>query len=110
VTPPVPESEARAAAANYFGPDYEQYAGVDFDWSHVYPGQIPGLANGGIVDRPMLAALAERGQPEAVIPLDRLARYTGADRPIEIVVKLDGETVARNQVKHIPRVLFGQGY
>jgi hypothetical protein len=110
VTPPVPESEARAAAEAYFGPDYERYAGPDFDWSHVFPGQIPGLANGGIVDRPMLAALAERGRPEAIIPLDKIGRYMGGDRPLKVDVYLDGQQLARNQVKHIPRVLFGAGY
>jgi TP901 family phage tail tape measure protein len=110
VTPPVSESQARAAAEAYFGPDYERYAGADFDWTHVYPGQIPGLANGGIVDQPMLAAIAERGRPEAVIPLDQIGRYLGSDRDRPLQVFLDGKTLARNQVRYIPRELFGLGY
>ena len=36
-----------------------------------------GLAMGGIVRRPMFAALAEEGNPEAVIPLDRLGELGG---------------------------------
>jgi hypothetical protein len=38
---------------------------------------IPQLQAGGIVKRPTLAALAERGRPEAVIPLERLGDFGG---------------------------------
>jgi hypothetical protein len=58
----------------------------------------------------MLAAIAERGRPEAVIPLDQIGRYLGSDRDRPLQVFLDGKTLARNQVRYIPRELFGLGY
>jgi hypothetical protein len=101
VTPPVPEDQARAAAEAYFGPDYERYAGPDFDWTHVYPGQIPGLANGGIVlptPGGTIARIGEAGVPEAVIPLDDDTLGGTA------ILQVDGRTFAEIVVPFIPGV------
>ena len=109
----VSESEARNAAERYFGPDYEQYASGT-DWTKVLPGQIPGLARGGIVDPTSggtLARLAEAGRPELVAPLpsdfdlaetlrsiDRAGH--GTSRPLEIKLQLDGRELARTLVRY----------
>jgi TP901 family phage tail tape measure protein len=101
VTPPVPEDQARAAAEAYFGPDYEQYAGPGFDWSHVYPGQIPGLADGGIVlptPGGTIARIGEAGVPEAVIPLDDDTLGGTA------ILEVNGRTLAEVTVPFIPGV------
>lgn len=69
---PVSEQEARGAAERYFGPDYEQYT-QGIDWGNVLPGQIPGLADGGIVPATpggRVVRVAEAGKAEAIIPLD----------------------------------------
>jgi TP901 family phage tail tape measure protein len=102
VTPPVPEDQARAAAEAYFGPDYERYAGPDFDWTHVYPGQIPGLADGGIVmptPGGTIARLGEAGVPEAVIPLDDDSLGGTA------IIQVEGRTLAEIAVPFIPGVV-----
>lgn len=41
------------------------------------PSWLPGLATGGIVDRPTLAMIGEGNEPEAVIPLSKLAAMQG---------------------------------
>jgi TP901 family phage tail tape measure protein len=102
VTPPVPEDQARAAAEAYFGPDYERYAGSDFDWTHVYPGQIPGLANGGIVlptPGGTIARIGEAGVPEAVIPLDDDTLGGTA------ILQVDGRTLAEIVIPFAPGVI-----
>jgi hypothetical protein len=47
-------------------------------------GNIPGLAEGGIVTRPTLAMIGEGGQSEAVIPLDKLGKMGGGDIIINV--------------------------
>ena len=65
---------------------------------------IPMLAEGGIVEDPMLGILGERG-PEAVIPLDQ-----GANRlQSTIIIELDGRTLARGLVPFIPGVVRVSG-
>jgi TP901 family phage tail tape measure protein len=46
---------------------------------------IPGLASGGIVDKPTFAMIGEAG-PEAVIPLDRLQHITPPSNNAETIV------------------------
>jgi hypothetical protein len=43
-----------------------------------------------------------------VTPLDPRDMTTDEDRPIRVY--LDGREVGRNQVRHIPSLLFGAGY
>jgi SLT domain-containing protein len=50
-------------------------------------GNIPGLAEGGIVTRPTLAMIGEGGQSEAVIPLDKLGNM---GRATNITVNVQG--------------------
>jgi hypothetical protein len=50
---------------------------------------IPMLANGGIVNKPTLAMIGEKGS-EAVIPLDRMSDFTG-QQPINVY--LDGRKI-----------------
>ena len=47
-------------------------------------GNIPGLAEGGIVTRPTLAMIGEGGQSEAVIPLDKLGKMGGGNITINV--------------------------
>lgn len=47
-------------------------------------GNIPMLAQGGIVDRPTLAMIGEGGEPEAVIPLSKLGDMAGGGWHIHI--------------------------
>jgi hypothetical protein len=89
------------------------------DWVPKYGGKsfgvnipnIPQLAEGGIVmPRPggVLANIAEAGQPEAVIPLDKLGSMTG-NQVINII--LDGRIIARYTVPHLGKELhFQSGY
>jgi len=60
--------------------------------------RIPSLAEGGIVRRPTVALIGEAG-PEAVVPLDRVARVGGAGRGSRITGTLrltpDSEVVIR---------------
>lgn len=56
------------------------------------PESLPMLATGGIVTRPTVAMIGERGA-EAVIPLNQLGRYGGVT--INISGALDPEAVAR---------------
>jgi len=53
----------------------------------------PGLQQGGIAMRPMVARIAER-RPEAVIPLDRLDRLLGG-KTINLYVELDGRIIGQ---------------
>ena len=56
-------------------------------------GPLPGLAEGGIVTKPTIARLAENGQPEAVIPLNKMKGMGGVT--INIVNPWDGASVIR---------------
>jgi hypothetical protein len=67
----------------------------------------PRLASGGIVRRPTVALIGERG-PEAVIPLGRDGLGMG-DQTIHVNSYLDGELVAKNTLKRIPGILRGVG-
>lgn len=56
---------------------------------------IPGLAEGGLVEGPTIAALAEGGQSEVVAPLDKFERMVGAAgggaaSGREVVVRFEG--------------------
>jgi hypothetical protein len=42
--------------------------------------RLVGLERGGIVTQPTIAALAESGSPEAVLPLDRISDFIGGGR------------------------------
>lgn len=53
---------------------------------------IPYLAAGGIVTAPTLSMIGEGGQPEAVIPLDKLEKMMGGSR-IPVNVQIDGQTL-----------------
>lgn len=59
---------------------------------------IPFLAEGGIVTRPTLAVIGERG-PEAVVPLNR----GGSGGPVNITVVLDGRVIAQTVLPHMRR-------
>jgi hypothetical protein len=47
-------------------------------------GNIPGMADGGIVTRPTLAMIGEGGQSEAVIPLDKLGKMGGGNITVNV--------------------------
>jgi tape measure domain-containing protein len=67
-------SAARTAAAQAWAAIKSSFTGgeqASNDW-WTQPGNVPGLAEGGIVTRPTLAVVGEGKGPEAVIPLDRL--------------------------------------
>ena len=51
---------------------------------------IPGLREGGIISKPTLAMIGEKG-PEAVVPLNKMGGYQTAN----IYVQVDGRTLAR---------------
>jgi hypothetical protein len=65
---------------------------------------VPALAAGGIVRRPTLALVGERG-PEAVVPLS--GDFTTGEQTTAIY--LDGELLARNTTKRQPRILRAYG-
>lgn len=69
------------------------------DWERV-TGRVTAFARGGIVTRPTLGLIGERG-PEAVIPLD--GRHRMGQQTLN--VHMDGLTVAHLVVPHIPRVV-----
>jgi hypothetical protein len=72
---------------------------------------VPAMADGGVVSaRPGggLFRLGEGRFDEMVTPLDPRDLRDDDDRPIRIY--LDGREVGRNQVRHIPSLLFGAGY
>ena len=60
---------------------------------------VPALASGGIVRRPTLALIGEKG-PEAVVPLSKDLRGGG-----DTNIYLDGEIIARSVTKRQPGVL-----
>jgi hypothetical protein len=66
------------------------------------------LAEGGIVKRPTMALIGEKG-PEAVIPLDQLGKQGGAPTQQTIIVELDGRTIARSVTKELFPMLRIQG-
>lgn len=68
---------------------------------------VLGFANGAIATGPTLGMFGEAG-PEAVIPLDRLDSMTGGGSQT-IIIQLDGRTIARKTVEHMPSVLRLQG-
>lgn len=53
---------------------------------------VPHLATGGIVTAPTLSMIGEGGQPEAVIPLDKLQSMMGGGRT-PVNVQIDGRTL-----------------
>lgn len=60
--------------------------------------RIPKLAAGGVVTSPTLAWLAEAGQPEAVVPLERAGDMGfggggGDGQPIRVQLVIDGQTL-----------------
>jgi phage-related protein len=70
---------------------------------HVNPPDIPHIGKGGIVSRPTVALIGERG-PEAIVPLNRANGFGGGMQTINLV--LDGKVLAsvlldplRNQAK-----------
>lgn len=75
------------------------------DWSQ---GQIPvpaaavAMQHGGIVTRPTLALIGERG-PEAVVPLSRLS--AGAASGGTVVLEIDRRIIAEIAVPAIPEVV-----
>ncbi len=66
---------------------------------------IPFLAEGGIVTRPTLAVVGERGR-EAVVPLDRAGAFAG---PINVSVLLDGRVIAQATAPHLVREIRLRG-
>lgn len=58
-------------------------------------GKIPGLAAGGIVTRPTLAMVGEGREPEAVIPLSKLAGMVGGGGG-GVVVNISGPVYGAN--------------
>lgn len=72
---------------------------------------IFGWADGGIVTKPSLGWVAEAGQPEAIIPLDRLDEFVGGGGggSQTIIINLDGRQIARVTAEHLPGVLRMNG-
>lgn len=66
---------------------------------------LPKLAEGGIVTGPTLALIGEAG-PEAVVPLDGSHGFGGEQT---IIIELDGRTIARNVLEHMPREIRVMG-
>jgi hypothetical protein len=64
-------------------------------------GGIPQLASGGIVRRPTLALIGERG-PEAVVPLSNLSRISPESGSVTTIVQLEGRTVAELTAPYMP--------
>ena len=52
---------------------------------------IPAMADGGVVMGPQMALIGEAG-PEAVIPLDQLKNYGGAEQ-VEVIGKISGTDI-----------------
>ncbi len=58
------------------------------------PGDFPEtFGNGGIVTRPMLATIGDKG-PEAVIPLSKLAGMLGS-KTVNLFIEMDGRLLAQ---------------
>ena len=72
---------------------------------------VRALAKGGLVTRPTLALLGERG-PEQVIPTDQLDEFGGGGRsgPVTIQVRLEDDTLlAERVIRHAPHLLTQLG-
>lgn len=80
---------------NPFGDDWEVGIPQIGPWNIDPPdiGNIPRLADGGVVDSATLALIGEAG-PEAVVPLDRLGSMGGGGQTI--IVELDGRQIMRS--------------
>jgi hypothetical protein len=70
-------NEIKGAIKEQHGEDFYGLQGIAgeketaaYKYSRAYKGAVPGMQDGGIVTKPLLAQLGERG-PEAVIPLAR---------------------------------------
>ena len=68
-------------------------------------GMIPGLAEGGIVTKPTLALIGEKG-PEAVVPLRGTRSASDFDRPLGAggggtVINMNGVTVVANNAEEM---------
>lgn len=66
---------------------------------------IPGLHEGGIVTSPTLAQIGEGGQPEAVIPLDRLEGMVGGGKQQTLVLEIDGRRMMEKLIPQFPKVV-----
>lgn len=86
-TPNIPSEAATIAAS---GIDTTSGKLPSSRISGMWGGRIAALASGGVVTRPTLAVVGERG-PEAVVPLGR----GGGVTRIEVPVYLDGRVIAR---------------
>lgn len=105
------ESERAARGAQGFfnsirppmiGFEIEYPEGHPHGGTYLPPGGFPGpaMADGGIVRRPTVALIGERG-PEAVIPLDRLGETSRPTYSGDVVFVLDGTTVGRLAVERL---------
>ncbi|MDT7040880.1 phage tail tape measure protein [Candidatus Nitronereus thalassa] len=69
---------------------------------------IPVFDSGGITTGPTLAMLSKNRRKEAVIPLDRLESFAGGGETT-IIVEMDGRTIMKQIMKHLPGVVRVQG-
>jgi tape measure domain-containing protein len=67
--------------------------------------KIPMLAEGGIINKPTLAMVGEKG-PEAVIPLSKL---NGINKEINVIIELDSRILARATAPAMVKELRLQG-
>ncbi len=81
----------RETAAAVHAANIGRLAGVPAGVPFGPPLPIPATHQGGIVTRPMIRSVAERG-PEAIIPLDQAGGMMGA-QSVNIVLELDGEPI-----------------
>jgi len=65
---------------------------------------VAGLAEGGLATRPLIAAIAEGGEPEAVIPLSRMGDMLGP-REQTLIVEMDRTEIARMVVRDMPEIV-----
>lgn len=73
---------------------------------------IPKMAAGGVVTRPTLAWLAEAGQPEAVVPLDRAGQLGfggGGGGVSQLVIGSDGSDVGQFLVEILRKAIRNNG-
>ena len=55
---------------------------------------VPAFANGGIVTGPTLGLIGEAGQPEVILPLNKLNQLMeGGSQNINVVGKIDGDSI-----------------
>lgn len=69
---------------------------------------VPFLGDGGIVTRPTLAVIGEKG-PEAVLPLGRTGASAAMGGSMTIIIEMDGRQVARSVLPHVPGELARVG-